>query len=119
MKARIATLARFTLLEAARTRLPRLALIALVVLVAASFFIEQITVTEGGRFQAGFYAASARFAAVFIAAFYVLASIAREFDDKGLDMILALDLPRSHYVAGRHEGYLGITAALSDACFHL
>src|SRR5262249_58824121 len=75
--------------------------------------VEEITVTEGARFQAGFYAASARFAAVFIGAFYVLASIVREFDDKGLDMILALDLPRSHYVLGKLAGFLGIAAVLS------
>ncbi|HKA44628.1 MAG TPA: ABC transporter permease [Burkholderiales bacterium] len=115
MKSRVATIARFTLLEARRTRVPALVLLTVALLVGASFFVEEITVTEGARFQAGFYAASARFAAVFIGAFYVLASIVREFDDKGLDMILALDLPRSHYVLGKLAGFLGIAAVLSAA----
>src|SRR6185295_18544282 len=64
---------------------------------------------------AGFYAATVRWAAVFIAAFYVLASMTREFDDKGTDMLLALDLPRSHYVLGKLAGFLGIAAALAGA----
>jgi ABC-type transport system involved in multi-copper enzyme maturation permease subunit len=115
MKSRIATIARFTLLEALRTRLPALVLIALALLVTASFFVEQLAIAEGARFQTGFYAASARFAAVFIAAFYVLASITREFNDKGLEIFLALDLPRSHYLLGKLAGFLGIAALLAGA----
>jgi hypothetical protein len=45
----------------------------------------------------------------------VLASVAREFDDKGLDILLALDLPRSHYVLGKLVGFLGIGAVLACA----
>src|SRR5262245_9688942 len=113
MKSRIATIARFTLLEALRTRLPALVLIALALLLGASFFVEQLAIAEGARFQTGFYAASARFAGVFIAAFYVLASVTREFNDKGLEIFLALDLPRSHYVMGKLAGFLGIAAMLA------
>jgi ABC-type transport system involved in multi-copper enzyme maturation permease subunit len=115
MKSRIATIARFTLLEAQRARLPALVLLALALLLGASFFIEQLAIAEGARFQTGFYAASARFAAVFIAAFYTLASVAREFNDKGLDILLALDLPRAHYVMGKLAGFLGIAAVLACA----
>jgi len=115
MKSRIATIARFTLLEALRTRLPALVLIALALLLGASFFVEQLAIAEGARFQTGFYAASARFAAVFIAAFYVLASVTREFNDKGLELFLALDLPRSHYLLGKLAGFLGIAALLAFA----
>jgi hypothetical protein len=115
MKSRIATIARFTLLEALRTRLPALALLALAALFGASFFVEAIAITEGARFRTGFYAASARLAVVFVLAFHVVAAVAREFDDKGLDILLALDLPRSHYVAGRLAGFLGIAAALAGA----
>src|SRR5262245_57376909 len=115
MKSRIATIARFTLLEARRTRLPALAFLALAVLFGASFFVEAIAITEGTRFQAGFYAASARIAAAFMIALHVVASVAREFDDKGLDILLALDLPRSHYVAGRLAGFLGVALAFAAA----
>lgn len=113
MNSRIAIIARYTLLEALRTRLPVLVLIALLALLVASSFVEAIAITEGARFQAGFYAAGMRLASVFIATIYVLASVAREFNDKGLDVLLALDLPRSHYVLGKLAGFLGIAALIA------
>jgi ABC-type transport system involved in multi-copper enzyme maturation permease subunit len=113
MKNRIATIARYTVLEAVRTRLPLLTLIVVGILLGASFFVREIAVTESARFQTVFYAATMRFALVFIAALYAIASIAREFQDKGLDVALALDLPRSHYIVGKLAGFLMIAAALA------
>jgi ABC-type transport system involved in multi-copper enzyme maturation permease subunit len=115
MDSRIATIARYTLLEALRTRLPVLVVATLFALLAASFFVETIAVTEGARFQTAFYAAGVRLAAVFIAAMVVLVSVTRDFDDKGLDVVLALDLPRSHYVLGKLAGFLGIAALIAVA----
>ena len=115
MDSRIAAIARYTLLEALRTRLAALVLVTLLGLVAASFFVETIAVTEGARFQAGFYAASMRIASVFIAAVTVLVSVTREFNDKGLDVLLALDLPRSHYVLGKLAGFLAIAVLIAAA----
>lgn len=114
MNSRIATMARYTLLEALRTRFPALVLVAIVVLVLASFFVEALAVTEGARFQAGVYAAGMRLAAVFLAALYVLVSIAREFNDKGVDILLALDLPRSHYVLGKLVGFLALAILVAS-----
>src|SRR6185436_5665842 len=115
MNYRIATIARYTLLEALRTRLPALVLIALLAVLGASFFIETISVTEGVRLQTGFYAAGARLASVFIAGIFVLVSVTREFDDKGLDVLLALDLPRSHYILGKLAGFIAIAALIAIA----
>jgi ABC-type transport system involved in multi-copper enzyme maturation permease subunit len=115
MDSRIAAIARFTLLEALRTRLGALVLITVLGLLAASFFIESISIAEGSRFQAGFYAASVRLAGVFIAAITVLVSITREFNDKGLDVVLALDLPRSHYVLGKLAGFVVIAVLIAAA----
>jgi hypothetical protein len=113
MDSRIATIARYTLLEALRTRLALLALTVLAVLFAASVFVESISITEGTRIQAGFYAASMRIACVFIVALYVVVGITREFNDKGFDVLLALDLPRSHYVLGKLGGFLAIAALIA------
>ncbi len=115
MDSRIATIARYTLLEALRTRLPALVAATLIALIASSFFIESISVTEGARFQAGFYAAGARLACVFIAVITVLASVARELNDKGTEVQLALDLPRSHYLLGKLAGFLAIAALIAAA----
>jgi hypothetical protein len=104
MKSRVATIARYTLLEALRTRLPAIALVALALLFLAGLFVEQIAVTEGARFRTGFYAASARWVTVFIIVFHVLAAVAREFDDKVLDVLL-----------GRLAGFLAIGTLLAGA----
>ena len=90
MTSRAAIIARYTLLEALRTRLPAIVLIVLALIVAASFFVEQLAITEGARFRTGFYAAAARWAVVLIVALHVLSAVAREFDDKVLDVLLAL-----------------------------
>lgn len=115
MTSRAATIARYTLLEALRTRLPAFSLVVLALLVAAGFFVEQITITEGARFRTGFYAAAARWATVFIVALHVIAAVAREFDDKVLDVLLALDLPRSHYVLGRLAGFAVVAVIIGAA----
>lgn len=115
MDYRTATIARYTLLEALRTRLPALLLTAVLAVLAMSWFAESLSVTEGARFQAGFYAAGMRLACVFIAGLTVLVSVAREFNDKGLDVLLALDLPRSQYVVGKLGGFLAIAALIAIA----
>ena len=76
MDYRTATIARYTLLEALRTRLPALLLTAVLAVLAMSWFAESLSVTEGARFQAGFYAAGMRLACVFIAGLTVLVSVA-------------------------------------------
>ncbi len=115
MAHQITTIARYTLLEALRTRLPALVLAAIVLLAAAGFFVQEIAVTEGSRLQTGFYAATMRLAAVFMAGFYVLSSVSRDFNDKGMEIVLALDLPRSHYILGKLAGFLAIGAIIAAA----
>jgi ABC-type transport system involved in multi-copper enzyme maturation permease subunit len=113
MKNRIAAIARYTILEALRTRLLLLATVVIGVLMAGSFFVREIAVTESARFQTTFYAATVRYACVFVVALYAIASVAREFQDKGLEVVLALDLPRSHYILGKLAGFLAIAALIA------
>ena len=115
MKSRAATIARYTLLEAWRTRLPAIVVIVLALLVSAGFFVEQLAITEAARFSTAFYAAAARWATVFVVALHVLAAIARELDDKVLDVVLALDLPRSDYVLGRLAGFTVVAGLIAAA----
>jgi ABC-type transport system involved in multi-copper enzyme maturation permease subunit len=112
---RIATIARYTVIEAVRTRLPLLTLACIALIGAASLFVREIAITESARFQTAFYASAMRFAIVFVAALYSVASVAREFQDKGLDVMLALDLPRSHYIVGKLAGFIVIAFALALA----
>ena len=115
MAHRIATIARYTALEALRTRLPLLTAASIGILFAASFFVREIAITDSARFQTAFYAAAVRFAMVFLVALHAIASVSRDFQDKGLDSILALDVPRSHYVLGKLAGFIAIAGALAVA----
>ena len=108
MNNRIATIGRYTVLEALRTRLSLLTLVLVGVLLGASFFVREIAIADSVRFQSSFYAASARFGMVFVVALHVISSVARDFQDKGLELVLSLDLPRAHYVVGKLAGFLAI-----------
>lgn len=115
MNDRITTIARYAMLEAMRTRLPGLVLFTVLLLYAAGFFVQALGIIEGARLQVGFYVSSSRLAAIFIVGLYVLASLTREFNDKGLDIVLALDIPRSHYILGKLAGFLAISALVAVA----
>ena len=106
----IATIARFTLLEALRTRLAWLYVIVLALILLTSYFIQQLAITESARLQVGFAAAAARLATVFVLSLHILSSMVREFNDKGLELTLSFDLRRSHYILGRLCGYTLIAA---------
>lgn len=112
---RILAIAGYGLLEARRTRLPLLLALGIAIMLALSFFVVEMAITDSARMQIGVYAAGARLMAVFIAAAYVLSSMTREFNDKGLEVMLALDLPRSHYIIGKLGGFLALSVLIAAA----
>ena len=97
----ILTLARFTVLEASRTRLLWLFVIALALVFVAAYFAQQLAITESARMQIVFSAAATRLLAVFVLSLYILTSVVREFNDKGLELTLSFDLRRADYILGR------------------
>ncbi|MCC7081602.1 MAG: ABC transporter permease [Burkholderiales bacterium] len=107
------TIARFTLLEALRTRLPWIWAGVLAFFGAAGMFINQIAITESARLQWTFYASGLRLAAVLTLAAYITSSMVRELNEKGLEMVLALDLPRAAYVGGKLLAFLGVAVAMA------
>lgn len=112
---KIAIIARFTLLEAVRTRLAWVALAIIGLLFLGSLFVQHISITETGRMQTGFLAATLRLAAVFVLSLHVAASMVREFNDKGVELLLSLDLPRAGYYLGRFLGFAAIATGLAVA----
>lgn len=109
----IATLASFTLLEAWRTRLMWLFVVALALVFGAAYFLQQLAITESTRVLIAFSAAASRLAAVFVLSLYILTSLVREFNDKGLELTLSFDLRRSDYIIGRLLGFLLIAFAMA------
>ena len=68
MAHQIATIVRYTVLEAIRTRLPYLLLALVPLVTAAGLFISSIAIAESARMQTGAYAYAMRLTGVFIAA---------------------------------------------------
>jgi hypothetical protein len=106
----------YTLLEAWRNRFPVLVLAVIAVLYVIGIFVRELAITESTQVQTGFIAASARLAAVFIVALYVLQGLAREAQDKIAEIIFSLDLPRAVYVLGKFLGYAALCAVVSAIC---
>lgn len=112
----VLTIAAYTLLEAVRNRLGWLLAIVALAAVGLSGFLNELALTESRALQAAVLAALLRLAAVFLVATFVVTSMVREANDKGLELLLALPLPRSTYLLGKLLGF-GALAVLPAALF--
>jgi hypothetical protein len=118
MVGQIMTIGRFVVLEAWRTRLPSIMVIAFVLALGVSLFVRELAITESGRVQVAFLATLTRLGAVLLTALYVVSTMAREFNDRVVDLTISFELPRASFVLGRFLGYavisiaIGIVAAL-------
>jgi hypothetical protein len=113
-----ATIARFVVLEARRSGLPWLVAASVAAGVGLAAFLSQVAVTESLALQTAIVAALLRACAVFLVAFQVITSTQREYDDKGLELMLSLSLSRHVYYLGRLTGFAACGAAIS-ICFAL
>jgi len=109
-----ANLVRLVLLEARRGALPWLALAAVALSLGLAAFLSQVALTESRSLQAAIVAAVLRACAVFLVAAHVAASVLREINDKGLELMLSLPLARSSQYTGRFLGFAlcGVLLAL-------
>ena len=82
-------------------------LLGLVLLAAigVSGFVGELALIESIEIKVSLLAVLLRFSAVFLIATFVVTSLVRDFNEKGLDLVLALPLPRAGYVLGKLAGY--------------
>lgn len=102
------TIAYYTLLEALRNRLMWLFALAALAGIGLSGFLQELAITESRQIQVALLAALLRFAAVFLIATFVVTSMVRELNDKGLELALALPLPRAGYLFGKLAGFAAL-----------
>ncbi len=108
MLKQIRSIAYYTLLEALRNRLVWLIVAVALAGLGLGGFLDSLAITESRQVQAALVAAFARLGAVFMLATFVVTSMAREFNDKGQELLLALALPRAAYLLGKLLGYAAI-----------
>jgi ABC-type Na+ efflux pump permease subunit len=110
------TIARYTLLEALRNRLLWLVLLMALGAVGVSGFLNELALTESRELQAALLGAVLRLAAVFLVATFVVTSMVREANDQGLQLLMALPMPRAVYLFGKLAGF-GALALLPALLF--
>jgi ABC-type transport system involved in multi-copper enzyme maturation permease subunit len=110
---RIGAIARYTVLEAWRNRLTVLVVIAVALLTLLSLFARELAVTESARLQTAILASTLRVASVFLIALYILNGLTREFNDKVIELMLSLDLPRPGYLMGKFLGFAIVALAVA------
>lgn len=104
-------IAACTVLEARRNRFGSVLALLAAAALAACGFLGQLALTETLQLQAALLAAMLRLGAVFLVAAFVIASLLREANDKGLELLLALPMPRAAWLGGRLLGF-GLVALL-------
>jgi ABC-type Na+ efflux pump permease subunit len=106
-------LARLVLIEARRSALPWLAAAGVLLGFALAAFLSQVALTESRTLQLAIVGSLGRACAVFLIAAHVATSVLRERNDKGLELMLSLPLPRSTQYLGRLAGFAACGAALA------
>ncbi len=99
------SIARFTVIEAVRTRLLWMAAGLLLVVVLAAEFAAALALTDSQGYRLGVYATLSRLSLVFVIALFVSTSTVREFQDRLLDLTLSRPVPRASWYLGRLVGF--------------
>lgn len=107
------SIARFTFLEAVKNRLFILVFIGMIGLFALGQFAAELAVTEAREVQISLIAFLLRIAAVFLTSLFVITSVIREFNEKTVDMIVAMPLPRYVYYLGKLAGFFALAVVIS------
>lgn len=112
----VLAIALYALLEAVRTRLAWLVVGFLAVGFSLAEFLGEVAITESVEFQGAFLGAVLRIFAVFMVSLFVITSLVREWNDKGLELVLSLPIPRASYFFGKLLGFSLLAGATAAVC---
>lgn len=101
----IFTIARYSLLEAVRGKIIWIVTALLILSVLFSLFISQTALTETAESQAALMAGFLRMASMLVMIFFVIASVARDFQDKSIELLFAISIPRYQVFLGKFTGF--------------
>ena len=107
------TIARMTLLEALRSRLVWVGLIAIGLAFGSAQFLTQVAMIEVAQIQVAIMAALLRATGVFIVAAFCITSLIREANDKITELLLSQPAARWEYYVGKLAGCAGVALVLA------
>lgn len=108
----ISVIALYTFQEGLRNRLFSLTAIGLICLLGLTEFVGDLAITESRQIQASLAGGIMRLFTVITVTLFVLTSMSREINDKGLELILAMPLKRSAWYFGKFLGHYGLAAVI-------
>lgn len=111
----VIAVARFTVLEAARTRVPWIVLGVIVGGLALAEIAAGLALTDSHAYRLAGYAAWTRLVLVATVTLLVATSVAREFEAGLLDLSLSRPLSRPQWYLGRLCGFAAIACAIALA----
>ena len=112
MRQKLSTIAYYTFLEALRNRLFLLSLTGLVCLFGIAEFAGELAITETRQIQAALVANITRWFLVITCALFVITSMIRESNDKGLELILSLPVSKTSYYFGKYFGFISLALVI-------
>lgn len=112
----VLTIARYSLREAAQNRVLGLALLLLLATLFLAEFIGAVALTEHRAIQATLLGTVLRIGAVLVIALFVVSTLLREQQDRGLEWMLSLTRHRGQYVLGKLIAYLVLAVVLAAVC---
>jgi len=98
-----------------KNRLFILLIIGLTGIFGLGEFIGGLALTETAQVQGSLSAFILRLAAVFIISLFIITGVVREFNEKSIEMVLALPLPRYVYYFGKLYGYLLLAVVIAGS----
>lgn len=101
----IFTIARYSLLEAVRGKIIWIVTALLILSVLLSLFISQTALTETAESQAALMAGFLRLTSILVMIFFVVSSVARDFQDKSIELLFAISIPRYQVFLGKFVGF--------------
>jgi len=106
----VLTIARYTALEAVRTRFAWLIVALVFAGIGIGAFSGGLAITETRQTETAIVASILRFASVMLVILFVTTSVARDFSDKSVELMLSLPIPRGGYYLGKFAGYALVAA---------
>ena len=109
----VGTIAKYTFIEAVKNRLFILMIIGLVSIYGFAQFIGELAITETQEVQVAIVGLIVRLFAVFIVSLFIITNLVREFNDKAIDFIISLPIPRYAYFLGKLFGFCFLSVVVA------
>ena len=109
-------IARLTMLEVVRNRLLWLCLVGVLMIAGLAQFLGMVALTDSAEIKRAVVGSVLRLSAVVLLCLFVVNSMLREVQDKGLELLLSLPLGRWQFLLGKLLGFAALALSLAALC---